>query len=188
MRKLKLQMQISVDAIVTVIVEAGATNFNWDNEVRGFSIENLNAVDTIVLGRNTAEDFIPHWEKVSKDPTHSDYEFGKLLTDIPKVVFSGKLKRSKWANTTIANGDIAEGIQELKRTEGRDIIVYGGSSFVSSLIEHKLIDEAHLLVNPFAFGKGETIYKSLRSNLKLKLKNCRPFASGTVLLSYSLAE
>ena len=135
-------MQISVNAIVTV--EPGATNFNWDNEVRSFSIENLNAVDAIILGRKTAEDFIPYWEKVSKDPTHNDYEFGKRLTDIPKVVFSVELKTSKWTNATIVNGNISEEIQKLKSKEGRDMIVYGGISFVSSLIEHKLIDEAHL--------------------------------------------
>jgi len=165
-------MQISINAIATV--EPGATNFNWDNEVRSFSIENLNAVDTIVLGRNTADDFIPYWEKISKDPTNSDYELGKLLTDIPKVVFSAGLKTSLWANATIVNGDIAEEVQKLKRKEGQDMIVYGGISFVSSLIEHKLIDESHLLVNPFAFGKGETIYKSLKSNLKLELKRGKP--------------
>src|SRR5688500_1834105 len=164
MRKLKLQMQISIDAIVTV--ESEGTNFNWDNEVRGFSTENLNTVDAIVLGRNTAEDFIPYWEKVSRDPNSSDFEFGKLLTNIPKVVFSAELKTSKWKNTTVANGDIAEEIQKLKNKEGLDMIVFGGISFVSSLIKHKLIDEAHLLVNPVAFGKGETIFKSLKSNLK----------------------
>jgi len=186
MRKFKLQMQISVNAIVTV--EPGATNFNWDNEVRSFSIENLNAVDAIILGRKTAEDFIPYWEKVSKDPTHNDYEFGKRLTDIPKVVFSAELKTSKWTNATIVNGNISEEIQKLKSKEGRDMIVYGGISFVSSLIEHKLIDEAHLLVNPAAFCKGKTIFKSLKSNLKLAFKRCKPFASGTVLLSYSMVE
>jgi|SRR5687767_11528082 len=186
MRKFKLQMQISVNAIVTV--EPGATNFNWDNEVRSFSIENLNAVDAIILGRKTAEDFIPYWEKVSKDPTHNDYEFGKRLTDIPKVVFSVELKTSRWTNATIVNGNISEEIQKLKSKEGRDMIVYGGISFVSSLIEHKLIDEAHLLVNPAAFCKGKTIFKSLKSNLKLAFERCKPFASGTVLLSYSMVE
>ena len=179
-------MQISVDAVATV--EPGAKNFKWDDEVRGFAIENLEAVDAIVLGRNTAEDFIPYWENVSKDPADSDYEFGKLLTNIPKIVFSAKLKTSKWTNATIVNGDIAEEIRKLKNEEGRDMIVYGGISFVSSLIEHRLIDEAHLLVNPSVFGKGETIYKSLKNKLKLELKRCKPFACGTVLLSYSIAE
>ncbi len=77
MRKLKLQMQISLDDFVTM--EYGGTNFNWDNEVRSFSIENLTNVDNILLGRNTAEDFIPYWAEVASNPTDSDYKFWKTI-------------------------------------------------------------------------------------------------------------
>jgi len=183
MRKLKLQMQISLDGFVTL--EYGGTNFNWDDEVRSFSIENLTNVDNILLGRNTADDFIPSWAKVAGNVTDNDYKFGKLLTDIPKIVFSNKLKTSKWDNTVTEKGDIAKEIETLKNEKGKDIIVYGGSSFVSSLIEHELIDEYYLLVNPFAVGKGETIFKSLNSKLQLTLERSKSFACGTVLLGYS---
>lgn len=104
MRKLKLQMQTSLNGIGTI--EPEARNFKWDDEVRNFCIENLNEVDTIVLGRNTADDFIPYWEKVSKDPDHDDYKLGKLLTDIPKIVFSEKIKSSPWSNVKVMEGDI----------------------------------------------------------------------------------
>lgn len=181
-----MQMQISVNGIVTV--EPEANNFNWDDEVRSFSIENLNSVDTIVLGRNTAEDFIPYWEKVSKDPASSDQRFGKLLTDIPKVVFSGRLNASTWTNATIVNGNIVENIKQLKSTEGQEMIVYGGVSFVSSLIEYNLIDEIYLLVNPLAVGKGKTIYNSFKNDLRFERKTCKPFACGTVLLAYSITR
>jgi len=183
MRKLKLQMQTSLDGIVTIAKDA--KNFKWDDELRNFSIENLSKVDTIVLGRNTAEDFIPHWAKVSEDPNHDDYKFGKLLTDIPKVVFSKNLKTSKWANATIVSGDIEDEIGKLKNKPGQEIIVYGGASFVSLLVQHKLIDELCLLVNPAVFGNGETIYKSIKNDLQLTLEKSKPFASGVVLLSYS---
>lgn len=183
MRKLKLQMQISIDGFVTA--DYGGTNFNWDNEVRSFSINNLKNVDSILLGRNTAEDFIPHWGRVASNQKDSDYEFGKLLTDIPKVVFSKKLKTSKWDNAAITKGDITKEIKTLKKKKGKDIIVYGGYSFVSSLIGHGLIEEFYLLVNPVAVGSGEPIFNSLKSSLKLTLKKCEPFVCGTVLLCYT---
>jgi dihydrofolate reductase len=110
---------------------------------------------------------------------------GKLLTKIPKVVFSEKIKSSKWANATLMDGDIEDEIRKLKNTPGREIIVYGGISFVSSLLKHELIDELYLLINPSVFGKGETIYASVNDNFQLTLKGSRPFACGTVLLSYS---
>jgi dihydrofolate reductase len=183
MRKLKLQMQTSLNGIMTI--EPEARNFKWDDEVRSFSIENLSKVDTIVLGRNTAEDFIPHWEKVSKDPGHDDYTFGKLLTDIPKVVFSEKMKSGKWTNATLVDGNIENEITKLKNTPGREIIVYGGISFVASLLKHRLIDELSLLVNPAVFGKGESIYASVKNNLQLTFERSKPFACGIVMLSYS---
>lgn len=183
MRKLKLQMSMSLDGSVTET--EGATNFKWGNELRSFSTENLIDVDNILLGRNTAEDFIPYWAEVATNPANSDYEFGKLLTDIPKIVFSNELKTSKWENTTIVKGDIVEEVNALKNKKGKDIIVYGGVSFVTSLVEHGLIDEFYLLVNPFAVGNEQTIFKSLKNDLQLTLEKCEPFACGTVLMSYS---
>jgi dihydrofolate reductase len=169
-------------------MDADASNFKWDAEVQGFCSENLSNVDTIVLGRNTAEDFIPFWEKVSKDPGHDDYKFGKLLTDIPKVVFSRKLESGKWANASVVAGNIEAEIRKLKNTPGREIIVYGGISFVSSLMKHQLIDQLYLLVNPVVFGKGETIYTSVKDNLQLRLETSKPFSCGSVLLSYALQK
>lgn len=174
---------MSLDGSVTET--EGATSFKWSNELRSFSAENLTDVDDILLGRKTAEDFIPYWAEVANNPTNSDYEFGKQLTDIPKIVFSNELKTGKWQNTTIVKGAIVKGINALKNKKGKDIIVYGGASFVTSLIEHGLIDEFYLLVNPFAVGNEQSIFKSLKDDLQLTLEKCEPFACGTVLLCYS---
>ncbi len=182
MRKLKLQVVISLDGFVKG--DYGGANINWDKEAWKFCIDNLKNVDCILLGRNTAEDFIPHWRGVANNPKDNDYKLGKPLTDIPKIVFSKKLKTSKWDNATIAKGDIVKEIKALKRRKGKDMIVYGGYSFVSSLIQHTLIDEYFLLVNPFAYGSGEPIFNSLKNNLQLKFEKCKPFAWGIVLLHY----
>ncbi len=181
MRKLKLQMQISLDGFVKA--DYGGTNFNWDNEVRSFSIDNLKNVDCIILGRNMAEGFL-YWKEVAGNPKDSDYIFAQKVTDIPKVIFSKTLKTSKWDNSRIVKGEIEEEIKTLKKKKGKDIIVYGGYSFVSSLIQHQLIDEFYLLVNPFAVGSGEPIFNSLKKPLPLTLVKSKPFTCGTVLLHY----
>jgi hypothetical protein len=89
MRKLKLQMN--------------GPDFNWDDEVRSFCIGNLKNVDRILLGRTTAEGFIPYWARVASNPADPEFELGKRLTDIPKIVFSKKLKKPKWDNATCQN-------------------------------------------------------------------------------------
>jgi dihydrofolate reductase len=171
MRKLKLQMTILLDD-------------KWDSEMTKFSIDNLKNVDSILLGRKTAEGFIPYWREVAKNPKDSLYKLGRPLNDIPKVVFSKKLKTSKWDNATIVKGDVAKEIKTLKKKKGEDIIVYGGDSFVSSLIERGLIDEYDLLVNPVAIGNGQSAFNPLQNNLQLRLVKCKPFACGAVLLHY----
>jgi dihydrofolate reductase len=181
MRKLKLQMQISLDGFVS---DNEGKNFNWDDEVKAFSIANTEGVDRIILGRITAEGFIPHWASVASNPEDSDFAVGRTLTDIPKIVFSNTLDKSKWANVELAKGDTTEEINKLKNQPGNDLIVYGGSSFVSSLIKEKLIDQYYLLVNPFAIGSGLTIFQSLQSKLALTLSKSRQFNCGTVLLTY----
>jgi dihydrofolate reductase len=59
--------------------------------------------------------------------------------------------------------------------------VYGGATFVSSLIENKLIDELNLFINPVAIGKGLQIFSS-RS--PLKLINSTAYPSGIVVNTY----
>jgi len=49
-------------------------------------------------------------------------------------------------------------IQQLKKEKGKDIICYGGSAFISSLIRAELIDEFHLIINPVIIGRGSCFY------------------------------
>jgi dihydrofolate reductase len=173
MRKLKLQMNFA--------------GINWDEDMINFCIDNLSNVDTILLGRITAEGFIPYWAEVARNPDPNDMNsrLGKPLTEIAKVVFSNSLQTNNWDNTTIIKGDFAEAIKHLKEKARKDIIVYGGNSFVSSLVKNELIDEFYLFVNPLGISNDEPILKFVNSDLKLTLKDCKPFPSGTILLHYT---
>ena len=84
----------------------------------------------------------------------------------------------------IAIGELTEEIIKLKSQNGKDIIVYGGASFDSSLIKEGLIDEFHLFINPAAIGKGMTIFKDLNEIQKFTLVKSIAFDCGIVLLHY----
>jgi dihydrofolate reductase len=180
MRKLKLQMHISIDGFVASN-DSVPTAFNWDTELINHSVANLENVDYILIGHKTAVDFIPYWAVVAEKPDAPDYRVGRLLTDIPKVIFSKTVTESKWANAKMASGDLVEEINKLKKEKGNDIMVYGGVEFVSSLVTNQLIDEYHLLVEPIALGSGMPIFKQ-RTNLKLVKST--PFGSGVVVSQY----
>ena len=183
MRKLKLQMHLSLDNYVNM--EAGGTNFKWDHEVITFCVTNLNNVDTILLGRNTAQELIPFWDKVATDSSHADFALGQRISELQKVVFSNTLTEHPWKNTTLISGDMHNEISKLKKSEGNDILVYGGASFAASLIQNGLVDGFYFLLNPFRLGKGSTLFQPNDDVQLFTLIKSMPFPCGTVLLHYN---
>lgn len=185
MRKLKLQVQLTVDGYIgDANGEMDGLTSNWDGALNAY-VEALTAsVDCILLGRKLAQDFIPHWAAVATNPDDPDFAAGQWLTSTPKVVFSKTLPQSEWDNTTLATGDLVAEITQLKAQAGQDLIAYGGAAFVSSLIKHRLVDEYHLLVDPIAFGTGLPIFQGLAAPLPLRLEKSTAFPCGIVALHY----
>jgi dihydrofolate reductase len=185
MRKLKLQVQMTVDGYIAG--PNGEMDFmvwNWDDELKHY-VETITApVDCIVLGRKLAEGFIPHWANVAANPDDEDFIAGKRFTDTPKVVFTKTLNQSEWNNTVLAKGELVDEVTQLKSQAGNDIIAYGGATFVSALIQHRLIDEFHLFINPVAIGNGMAIFKELAHKQDLTLVKSRSFGCGVVVLNY----
>ncbi|MGE5847013.1 MAG: dihydrofolate reductase family protein, partial [Ignavibacteria bacterium] len=112
------------------------------------------------------------------------YEAAQRIVRAKKVVFTKTLDKSIWDNTELAKGGLADEIIKLKKQNGKDIMVYGGSSFVSAIIKEGLIDEFHLFVNPVALGHGGAIFDQLKNVRQLKLKNSVVYPCGIVLLHY----
>ncbi|HEY4874362.1 MAG TPA: dihydrofolate reductase family protein, partial [Puia sp.] len=77
-------------------------------------------------------------------------------------------------------------IKKLKSQPGKDIIVYGGAGFDSSLTKEKLVDELHLFVNPAVIGEGLPLFKTISAKQSFKLIKSIPFDCGIVLLHYEL--
>jgi dihydrofolate reductase len=185
MRKLKLQVQMTVDGYIAgPNSEMDFVVWNWDEPLKQYVTDLTNPIDCIVLGRNLAEGFIPHWANVASKPDHPEYTAGIKFSETPKVVFTKTLDESKWDNTVLAKGDLVDEITKLKNQEGSDIIAYGGATFVGSLIKHGLIDELHLFINPTAIGNGMSIFKQLDHKQKFTLVKAIPFDCGIVLLHY----
>jgi dihydrofolate reductase len=185
MRKLKLQMQMTVDGFV-----AGSNGemdwmvFDWDDDMKNYVDEITKPVDCIILGRKLAQGFIPSWTSQIADPETAD-AFAHKMVDTPKVVFTKTLDESPWANTVLAKGDLAEEVNRLKNQTGKDIIVYGGSDFVSSLIKENLIDEYNFFINPTAIGRGMTLFGKLEDkSLSLKLNRSQSYNCGIVVNTY----
>ncbi len=88
----------------------------------------------------------------------------------------------------MAKGKIVDEVVKLKNQPGKDIIVYGGATFVSALIRHNLIDDYHLFVNQSVIGSGKPIFTDLSEKQNLKLIKAIPFECSIVLLNYELKK
>ncbi|MBF2028713.1 MAG: dihydrofolate reductase family protein [Oscillatoriales cyanobacterium C42_A2020_001] len=71
-----------------------------------------------------------------------------------------------------------------KNQERNDIIAYGGATFVSTLIHHRLIDEFHLFIDPVAIGNRMPIFRELDSKQDLALVKSTSLECGVVVLNY----
>ena len=185
MRTVKLQMQVSIDGYCAGPQgEMDWMTWNWDDELKEYVSALTKPVDTILLGRKLASGFIPHWAQVAEnreDPSHS---FGKVMHETKKVVFSKTLGDTEWKNTVLAKDDLTEEVKRLQTKPGGDIIVYGGSLFVSNLIRENLIDKYYLFVNPATLGSGLPVFTNRKA---MKLAEARSFSCGIVVLEYHKA-
>ncbi|WP_428740456.1 dihydrofolate reductase family protein [Tenacibaculum sp.] len=183
MRKLKLQMQMTINGYVA---QRNGKNdwmtWNPDEELISFMNSMLDTSDTLLLGRKTAESIIKFWEDTANEnPTHP---FAKKIASIPKIVFTETLNKSNWNNTALAKENLVEKITNLKKQKGKDILVFGGASFVSSLIKENLIDEYYLIVNPTAISNGMTIFNSFDNVRKFTPTQAKLYSGGKIVLSY----
>jgi dihydrofolate reductase len=185
MRKLKLQMQMTIDGFVAgPDGQLDWMTWKWDEELTAFVNKLTDASDTILLGRKMTPGFITHWEKASTQPASEDFAFANKMVSMSKVVFSRTLTAVDGRNVRVEASPLADAVNRLKAAQGKDIVVYGGASFVSSLIEQGLIDEFNLFINPVAIGHGLRVFTS---RTPLKLTASVAYQCGVVVNTYRTA-
>lgn len=174
MRPVVLQMGVTLDGFVH-----GAAGYeDWglppeEDEVVAWKTASLREAGTHIMGRVTYEEMAAVW------PTASGV-YAQVMNEIPKVVFSATLTRADWAESRIADGNLADEIDRLKREDGGIILAHGGATFVDGLIRAELIDEYRLVIHPVVIGHGTSLFAALRQPLRLNLVATRTFPSGTI--------
>lgn len=186
MRTLKLQVQISVDGYVAG--PNGEEDWIVKSDEKLWQLINhlADSSDTILLGRKMSEGFIPHFEAF--EPDRPVYPFAQKMVNTKKVIFTKTLEEPFGRNTFLAKGNLADEIAQLKNQKGKDILVYGGAGFVSSLIAGGHIDEFFFFVNPVFINRGMRIFDILESRQKLSLISAVPYECGVTVIHYKLSH
>ena len=156
-----------------------------DDELHQHYNDLLKKAGIIIYGRITYQLMESYWPMVVKNPTGNKPtdEFGVLIDNIPKIVFSHTLKNVNWKNAKLAKKDLKEEVVELKNQAGHYILA-GSRSMIVTLLNLNLIDEFQICVQPIILGNGLPLLKNITDRINLKLLKTKTFSSGSIVLYY----
>jgi dihydrofolate reductase len=85
------------------------------------------------------------------------------------------------------SGDTAEAVAELKRSDGRDLLIQGSSTLYAPLLSARLIDRLILMTFPIVLGRGKRIFDGSEKPGALKMTDHFVTPKGVVIASYEPA-
>jgi len=176
MRKVVAGLFISLDGVVE-----SPDQWSFDHFDEGMMIEmqsQLDAQDTVLLGRVTYQEWASYW------PTSEDEPFASYINNIPKYVISSTLKSADWNNTTLINGNLTEEINKLKQQSGKHVGVAGSPTLVRSLLQHGLLDQLSLTIHPVIAGTGQRLFQDFDGIKRLKLVDSKTTETGVLIATY----
>jgi dihydrofolate reductase len=80
---------------------------------------------------------------------------------------------------------VAEAVAALKQEDGADLHVIGSTQLVQTLIEHDLVDEFRLMIDPVVVGGGKRIFGDDGVLRPLQLVDGQVTTTGTILATYA---
>jgi dihydrofolate reductase len=137
-----------------------------------------------LLGRRTYEIFAGYWPNAPEDVQ----EIADPLNTKPKYVASTRLTDPlEWQNSSVLSGALPDAIAALKDEGGGDLLVIGSTVLVQSLIQHGLVDEFRLMIDPVLVGGGKRIFPDDGALRPLRLVDHEVTSKGTIIATYAPA-
>jgi dihydrofolate reductase len=124
----------------------------------------------------TYDEFVASWPLRSGDP------FTDRMNSLPKFVASATLREPLEWNSTLLEGDVVDAVAKLKEQSGEDILIYGSSALVNTLLAHKLIDEYRFMIYPLVLGTGKRFFRDGNDKSTLELKRAETSSTGVTML------
>jgi len=160
--------------------EHGGWAVPYADEVMGNAAsEGMAKPGSLLLGRQTYEDFFSVW------PNRTDNPYTEVLNNRTKYVASRTLHEPlPWKKSTLLTGDAAEAVARLKKQPGGDMMVIGSGELVQSLMRSSLIDEYILLIHPLVLGSGRRLFSGGGPRATLRLVDSKTTTTGVVIATY----
>ena len=151
----------------------------WGDELRAFSLEQGEAIGTLLFGRRIYEGMTAYWSTATG-------AVAEMMNAIEKAVASRTLDAAGWHNPRLLKGDAVEAVGALKAEGGKDVYVFGSADLLASLLAAWLVDEYRLCLVPVVLGQGGPLFKPPDQQIRMRLASARPLATGGVILTYAV--
>ena len=153
----------------------------WDERMREFMTQTMSVPFDLLLGRRTYDIFVTYW------PDAPEEAGSKPLNDATKFVASRGRPTLDWKESVLIEGDAAEGVAALKRTDGPELQVHGSGNLIQTLMANGLIDEYRLWVFPVVLGSGKRLFADGAIPSGLRLVDSTVSTTGVVIGTYEPA-
>jgi len=154
----------------------------FDDLAQKWVAQGLTEAGGFLLGRRTYETFAAYWPNASEE----EQVVAEPLNTRPKYVASTTLTEPlEWQNSTLLQGDVAEAVAALKREDGDDLHAIGSTQLVQTLIEHDLVDEFRVMIDPLVVGGGKRIFRDDGALRPLRLVESQVTTTGAILATYA---
>lgn len=153
----------------------------WDERMREFMTQTMSVPFDLLLGRRTYDIFVTYW------PDAPEEAGSKPLNDATKFVASRGRPTLDWKESVLIEGDAAEGVAALKRTDGPELQVHGSGNLIQTLMANDLVDEYRLWVFPVVLGSGKRLFADGAIPSGLKLVDSTVSTTGVVIGTYEPA-
>jgi len=192
MRKIIIISMISLDGVMQAPggpeedtsggFKYGGWTVPYQDEVGGRFIEKQMKPADYLLGRKTYDIWASYW------PEHAAMWPG--INEGTKYVLSGAFEKSDplvygWKNTVFLK-NLAD-IENIKKSTGSDIQVWGSSQLIHLLLKNDLADELRLLIYPLTLGHGKKLFDKGISPAAFTLTESIATPGGIIIASYKRA-
>jgi dihydrofolate reductase len=191
MRTLIVNMFLSLDGVMQApggpeedpssgFTQGGWSVNYWDDRMGEVIGESMGHPFDLVLGRRTYDIFAAYWPYATEAGA-------KPLNDATKYVASRGRPALGWPTSVLIEGDAADGIAALKRTDGPELQVHGSGDLLQTLIRHNLVDRYRLWVFPVVLGSGKRLFADGAGPAGLRLVDSTVSTTGVVIGTYEPA-
>ena len=151
--------------------------FRFDPELEEYITGTQLDAAALLFGRRTYQHMAAHWP-------HAEGRIAEFMNRVPKLVCSRTLAQADWPPTELVRDDVPGRVARLKQELAGQVFCFGSGRLAATLMEHRLVDEYRIGINPVLLGAGTRFFTGHHYQQSLRLVDHRVLGSGLIVLHY----